>query len=330
MAAPSPARSPDPATVDLLNVPTDAQADVQTGARPGSPPATRPVVLVTGAARRIGRRISLHLAQHGWDVVLHHRGSPIGSTAAAAASAAEATAAEARALGAQAWLVTADLADEAACNQLVPAAVASAGRLDALVNNASLFEYDAIDSLSAATLDRHWRANTTAPVLLARALHSHLAQRDGRGAVVNLLDQKLANPNPDYFSYTLSKAALAEATVLLAQALAPRLRVCGVSPGVTLLSGAMDEAEFETAHRLTPLQRSSTADDIAAAVRFLLESPAITGHTLLVDGGQHLLGQPRDVLFLAQQHLAQQHLAQQHLVAQAAGPNPTAGPAAKD
>ena len=343
MAAPSPARSPDPATVDLLNVPTDAQAEVQIGTRPGSPPATRPVVLVTGAARRIGRRISLHLAQHGWDVVLHHRGSPIGSTAtaaAAAASAAEATAAEARALGAQAWLVTADLADEAACNQLVPAAVASAGRLDALVNNASLFEYDAIDSLSAATLDRHWRANTAAPVLLARALHSHLAQRDGRGAVVNLLDQKLANPNPDYFSYTLSKAALAEATVLLAQALAPRLRVCGVSPGVTLLSGTMDEAEFEAAHRLTPLQRSSTADDIAAAVRFLLESPAITGHTLLVDGGQHLLGQPRDVLFLAQQHLAQQRLAQQHLapqhltpqhlVAQAAGPNPTAGPAAKD
>ena len=243
MAAPSPARSPDPATVDLLNVPTNAQADVQAGARPGSPPATRPVVLVTGAARRIGRGITLHLAQHGWDVVLHHRGSPIGSTAtatatataAASASAAEATAAEARALGAQAWLVTADLADEAACNQLVPAAVASAGRLDALVNNASLFEYDAVDSLSAATLDRHWRANTTAPVLLARALHSHLAQRDGRGAVVNLLDQKLANPNPDYFSYTLSKAALAEATVLLAQALArgsssmppirPRLRM---------------------------------------------------------------------------------------------------------
>ena len=153
-------------------------------------------------------------------------------------------------------------------------------------------------------MDRQWRANTAPAVLLARALHGHLALRGAPGCVVNLLDQKLANPNPDYFSYTLSKAALAEATVMLAQALAPRLRVCGVSPGVTLLSGAMDDAEFEAAHRLTPLQRSSSPDDIAAAVRFLLESPAITGHTLLVDGGQHLLGQPRDVLFLARQALA--------------------------
>jgi NAD(P)-dependent dehydrogenase (short-subunit alcohol dehydrogenase family) len=261
-------------------------------------PTARPVALVTGAARRIGRAITLHLAGHGWDLVLHHRGTPDGQQAA------EATAAEARALGAQAWTVAADLADESACNRLVDAAVAAAGRLDALVNNASRFEYDGVADFSAAAMDRHWRANTAAPVLLARALHAHLAARDARGCVVNLLDQKLANPNPDYFSYTLSKAALAEATVMLAQALAPRLRVCGVSPGVTLLSGTMDEAEFEAAHRLTPLQRSSTPEDIAGAVRFLLESPAITGHNLLVDGGQHLLGQPRDVLFLAQQQLA--------------------------
>ncbi|MBC7726576.1 MAG: SDR family oxidoreductase [Microbacteriaceae bacterium] len=325
---PTPVPTPDRATPNLpdgpTNVRTDARSDTRPVTRQDAQPDTRPVVLITGAAQRIGRSITLHLARHGWDVVLHHRGSATGR------SAAEATAAEARALGAQAWLVTADLADEAACNQLVPAAVASAGRLDALVNNASLFEYDAVDSLSADTLDRHWRANTAAPVLLARALHRHLAQHDGRGAVVNLLDQKLANPNPDYFSYTLSKAALAEATVLLAQALAPRLRVCGVSPGVTLLSGTMDEAEFEAAHRLTPLHRSSTPEDIASAVRFLLESPAITGHTLLVDGGQHLLGQPRDVQFLAQQQLAQQQPSQLPLVAKAADPHPTAAPAAKD
>ena len=261
-------------------------------------PTARPVALVTGAARRIGRAITLHLAGHGWNLVLHHRGTPDGQQAA------EATATEARAQGAQAWTVAADLADESACNRLVDAAVAAAGRLDALVNNASRFEYDGVADFSAAAMDRHWRANTAAPVLLARALHAHLAARDARGCGVNLLDQKLANPNPDYFSYTLSKAALAEATVMLAQALAPRLRVCGVSPGVTLLSGTMDEAEFEAAHRLTPLQRSSTPEDIAGAVRFLLESPAITGHNLLVDGGQHLLGQPRDVLFLAQQQLA--------------------------
>jgi NAD(P)-dependent dehydrogenase (short-subunit alcohol dehydrogenase family) len=118
--------------------------------------------------------------------------------------------------------------------------------------------------------------------------------------VVNLLDQKLWNPNPDYFSYTLSKAALREATVLLAQALAPRVRVAGVAPGVTLVSGPMTEAEYDSARRMTPLQRSSTPEDIARAVRFLLDSPAITGTTLLVDGGQHLSAQSRDVLFLAQ------------------------------
>jgi hypothetical protein len=116
---------------------------------------------------------------------------------------------------------------------------------------------------------------------------------------VNLLDQKLWNPNPDYFSYTLSKAALREATVMLAQALAPRVRVVGVAPGVTLLSGPMTEQEYAAAHQLTPLGRSSTPLDIARAVRFLIDSPAITGTTLLVDGGQHLAAQSRDVLFLA-------------------------------
>ncbi len=273
---------------------------------PSHPPARpRPVALVTGAARRIGRVITLDLARHGWDVALHCRDG------AQALADAQTTADEARALGAVARVLAADLTDETACDALVPAAVAALGRLDAVVNNASLFEYDSVATFSARLLDRAWRSNTVPAVLLARALHAHrlvsaTACGDaGRSAcVINLLDQKLANHNPDYFSYTLSKAALAEATVMLAMALAPQVRVCAVSPGVTLVSGPMDEAEFEAAHRLTPLQRSSTPDDIARAVRFLLESPAITGHTLLVDGGQHLLGQPRDVLFLAQQKLA--------------------------
>ena len=256
------------------------------------------MALVTGAARRIGRAITLELAGQGWDVVLHCRGGE------AALGEAEASAAAARASGASAHVLAADLADEAACEALVPAAVAACGQLDAVVNNASVFEYDSVDTFGAASMDRHWRSNTAPAVQLARALHRHLLQRGGQGCVVNLLDQKLRNPNPDYFSYTLSKAALAEATVMLAQALAPALRVCAVAPGVTLLSGPMNRAEFDAAHRLTPLQRSSSPADIAQAVRFLLEAPAITGHTLLVDGGQHLLGQPRDVLFLAQQRLA--------------------------
>jgi NAD(P)-dependent dehydrogenase (short-subunit alcohol dehydrogenase family) len=173
------------------------------------------------------------------------------------------------------------------------------GGLQALVNNASRFEYDDVHSFGFASMERHWRSNVGPAVLLAQALHAGLDANDAQGCVVNLLDQKLWNPNPDYLSYTLSKAALEAANTLLAQALAPRVRVCGVAPGITLPSGPMSEQEFASAHRRTPLQRSSTATDIARAVRFLLESPAITGTTLLVDGGQHLSHQARDVMFLA-------------------------------
>ena len=257
-------------------------------------PATRPVVLVTGAAKRVGRDIAIEMARSGFDVAVHYRNS---------ADAAHATVAELERCGARAVAFQADLSDEAACRALVPAVAAHFQRLDAVVNNASTFEYDTPATFSVAAMEAHWRANTAPAVLLAQALHTHLSGRPdvGRevGCVVNLLDQKLWNPNPDYFSYTLSKAALQAATVMLAQALAPRLRVCGVAPGVTLLSGSMGADEFAQAHQMTPLKRTSTPADIARAVRFLIESPAITGTTLLVDGGQHLTAQPRDVMFLA-------------------------------
>lgn len=294
-----------------MSAPTSSSASPASSQAPATPPAAatgepaRPVVLVTGAARRIGRQIALELAAAGWDVALHcHR-----SFAEAEATATEVAAAGAR-HGVRAEVFSVDLADAQACETLVPAVRLRLGRLDAVVNNASRFEYDDPSSFSPGLLDQAMRANTVPAVLLARALHEHLLQRRAgaepaaSGAVVNLLDQKLANPNPDYFSYTLSKAALQSATVMLAQALAPVLRVNAVSPGVTLVSGPMTQAEFGAAHRMTPLQRSSTPEDIARAVRYLLESPAITGHTLLVDGGQHLWGQPRDVLFLAQQQAA--------------------------
>ena len=256
------------------------------------PAAPRPVALVTGAARRLGRAIALELAQHGFDIALHYRSS---------ATDAQATAAELRGFGVRAETFQADLALEADCRALVPAVAARFGRLDAVVNSASVFEHDDAASFSIAAMDKHWRTNTAPAVLLAQALHALRAgAADGErsGCVVNLVDQKLWNPNPDYFSYTLSKAALQAATVMLAQALAPQLRVCGVAPGITLASDTMDAALFAAAHRMTPLQRSSTPDDNARPVRFLIESPAITGTTLLVDGGQHLAGQPRDVLFL--------------------------------
>jgi NAD(P)-dependent dehydrogenase (short-subunit alcohol dehydrogenase family) len=263
-------------------------APVTEPTRPSHPATPRPVALVTGAARRIGRVIALDLAAAGWSVAVHaHR----------SIDDAQQTAADVRAAGGRAEVYAADLSDESACAALVPWVHGEMGRLDAVVNNASLFEHDEVASFGTAALERHLRANTVAPVLLARALHA----LGGSGVVVNLLDQKLWNPNPDHFSYTLSKAALLSATTMLAQALAPRVRVCGVAPGVTLPSGDMNAAEFAASHRLTPLQRSSTPEDVARAVRFLLESPAITGTTLLVDGGQHLQAQPRDVMFLVRE-----------------------------
>ena len=256
---------------------------------------SRPVVLVTGSARRVGRAIALELAGHGFDVAVHYRGS---------ADEAQATAQDCAALGARAQTFQADLSDEAAARALLPAVVQAFGAVDAVVNNASDFEYDDPGSFSYALMERQWRANTAPAIVLAQALHEHLQARGATGCVVNLLDQKLWNQNPDYLSHTLSKAALEAATTMLAMGLAPAVRVCGVAPGVTLLSGAMEDGEFEAAHRMTPLRRSSAPEDIARAVRFLIESPAITGTTLLVDGGQHLAGQPRDVMFLARQEKA--------------------------
>jgi NAD(P)-dependent dehydrogenase (short-subunit alcohol dehydrogenase family) len=256
-----------------------------------------PVVLVTGAAQRIGRAIALHLAAQGWRVAVHFRAS---------AEAAACTVASIAAAGGQARAFGADLADEAQCIALVPAVHAAFGRIDAVVNNASLFVFDDLASFSMASMEAHWRANTAPAILLARALHASPDASRADAAprcVVNLLDQKLWNPNPDYLSYTLSKAALEAANTLLAQALAPDVRVCAVAPGVTLLSGTMDEAEFAASHRMTPLQRGATPADVARAVHFLLESPAITGTTVLVDGGQHLQPQARDVQFLARDNL---------------------------
>ena len=262
------------------------------------PSAVRPVALVTGAARRIGRVIALELAQAGFDIALHHRGTRPESFAEATAAAEEL-----RATGARVELFAADFADPAATAALLPTAAQAFGRVDAVVNSASRFEYDSPATFDSGLLESLVRSNTAAPVTLARALAAQAAAQPAHArvtpCVVNLLDQKLHNPNPDYFSYTLTKAALAHATVLLAQALAPTVRVCGVSPGITLVSGPMDEDEFAKAHKLTALGRSSTPEDIARAVRFLLESPAITGVDLPVDGGQHLVAQPRDVLFLA-------------------------------
>jgi NAD(P)-dependent dehydrogenase (short-subunit alcohol dehydrogenase family) len=248
------------------------------------------VALVTGGAQRIGRAIALALAGDGWDVAVH-----FGRSAAEAAGTVRAI----EALGRRAAAFGCDLADAAAVRALPARCAQALGPLACVVNNASLFEYDDAAGFSAELLARVTAVNVAAPVLLAQALAAQLPE-GADGVVINLLDQKLFNPNPDFLSYTLSKAALKEATVLLARALAPRVRVIGVAPGITLPSGEQSDAGFAAAHAKTPLGRSSTPEDVAQAVAYATRARAVTGTTLLVDGGQHLVPSDRDVMFLTE------------------------------
>ncbi len=258
---------------------------------PDSPPR---VALVTGAARRLGRAIALGLAARGWDVAVHF---------GASAQEAAAVVAEIEVLGRYAVALQADLADPAQVESLLPRATAALGTVRCVVNNASLFEEDRADNFAYDALLRMTAVNVAAPLALARVLHAGLpadAEEDERwrGVVINLLDQKLYNLNPDYLSYTLSKAALQTATTTLAQALAPRVRVVGVAPGLTLPSADQTPADFARAHRQTPLKRASHPDDVVHAICYLAEANAVTGTTLLVDGGQHLVPLQRDVMFM--------------------------------
>ena len=254
---------------------------------PPPPPPLR-TVLVTGGARRLGREIALALSAGGWQVAVHYRGSA-GDVLQTVADCASLTPS-----GASFDAFQADLEDEAAVRALLPRVIERFGAVDAVVNNASMFEHDSISSFGYEALAAHLRTNTGAPILLAQALHAHLKSRKGSGAVVNLLDQKLWNQNPDFLSYTLSKAALEAATTMLAMALAPQLRIVGVAPGLTLTSHLLAEEKFQQLHKLSPLGRSSTPEDVVAAVKFALENSSITGTTLLVDGGQHLMKFDRD------------------------------------
>jgi NAD(P)-dependent dehydrogenase (short-subunit alcohol dehydrogenase family) len=249
-------------------------------------------VVVTGGAKRLGRDIALGLAGAGYAVAVHYGGS---------ADAAKQTVSDLTALGVRAAAFKADLADEHEVARLMALVADELDEPFALVNSASAFEFDDATSVGYHSLEALMRTNLAAPLVLSRTLHERLKARDRQGVVVNLLDQKLFNPNPDFLSYTLTKAALHFATTMLAQALAPTLRVVGIAPGITLPSGGQSEEEFEKAHRMTPLGRSSRPEDIVEAVLYLLKAKAITGSTLIVDGGQHLVATPRDVMFHTQQ-----------------------------
>ena len=257
-----------------------------------APPLT---ALVTGAGKRLGREIALGLAKAGWRVAIHYRSSE--AEALETAKACLALNPATQTLNPQSFVFKADLADEHATRQLLPQVVKKLGRVDAVVNSAALFEHDDVQSFSYALMAQHWASNTGAAIVLAQALQQHCQARGGQAAeavVVNMLDQKLWNPNPDFLSYTLSKAALEAANTLLAQALAPLVRVVGVAPGLTLTSHMLDDDKFQQLHKLSPLGRSSSVEDVVSTVVFAMHNRAITGTTLLVDGGQHLMKFERD------------------------------------
>jgi NAD(P)-dependent dehydrogenase (short-subunit alcohol dehydrogenase family) len=254
--------------------------------RPAEFPSRKGYALVTGGAVRIGAEICRRLARDGWAVAIHYRNSK---------NEAEALAVALRAAGARACTTMADL--ESSEPQTVFDGVDPAfGFCSLLVNSAAGFAYDDIGSVTAPSFDAMLASNLRAPVLLARRFRELLPEGE-RGLIVNLLDQKVFNLNPDFLSYTLSKTGLESATRLLAMALAPDIRVCGVAPGLSLRSGEQTEEGFESVHGRTPLGFGSRADDVAETVAFLTRMPAMTGTTVLVDGGQSLVRRARDVMF---------------------------------
>lgn len=248
--------------------------------------SARGTALITGAGRRIGRALALEAARAGYDVAIHHRAS---------ADEAEETAADARALGRRAALVRADLANEAETAGLIAQASEALGPVTLLVNSASAFVDDRVGQLSRQTWDLHLETNLRAPLVLAEAFAAALPP-DRAGLVVNIIDQRVWRPNPQFFSYSLSKAGLWWATQTLAQALAPRVRVNAIGPGPVLPSVHQAPGEFEAEAAGVLLQRRATPDEIAAALRYLIDATSVTGQMIAVDGGQHLGWKTPDIV----------------------------------
>lgn len=253
-------------------------------------------VLVTGGARRIGRAIALYLAGRGLDVAVHYAGSE---------TEAQAVVAEIAAMGRRAVALGADLTDEA---QVVPlvgrAAEGLGGPLTVLVNNASIFEYDTIHSATRSSWDRHIGSNLRAPFLLTQQFAAQCPKgaRDAageplaRGLIVNMVDQRVLKPTPEFMTYSLAKAALWSLTRTTAQALAPDIRVNAIGPGPTLIGARQSPQHFARQRASTVLERGANLSDITAALGYLLDAPAVTGQLLCVDGGQHLGWRTPDIL----------------------------------
>lgn len=243
--------------------------------------------LVTGAGVRIGRALAMALAADGFFVFVHHKASAAGARETVAAI---------RKAGGKAIAVRADLASARQAEALVGKCRTPGVRLTCLVNSASLFKLDRAPTATAVDFDLHMAINLRAPLLLSQALARQLPAGE-TGLIVNVLDQKLFNLNPDFLTYTLSKVGLQGLTTLLAQSFAPRLRVAGIAPGLTLRSGSQTDARFAEQHAANPLGVGVQVEDLVRALRFIVATPSYTGDTLIVDGGEHLIGRPRDIAF---------------------------------
>ena len=236
------------------------------------------IALVTGAALRLGRAIALDLAKRGWQVGVHHRTS---------SAEADALVAEIERLGSKAVALQADLTSEDELRGLVQACAETLGAPTCLVNNAARFEWDTIETLDWGGWQAELDVNLRAPIFLIQEFARALPDA-ASGCVINMIDQRVWRLTPEFFSYTIAKSALWTATRTLAQALAPRIRVNAIGPGPVLPSRRQSEAEFEEECLTTPLRRRTTVEEVCGAVRFLLDTPSVTGQMIALDSGQHL------------------------------------------
>jgi NAD(P)-dependent dehydrogenase (short-subunit alcohol dehydrogenase family) len=246
----------------------------------------RQSAIITGAARRIGRRIALDLARDGWAVAIHCNSSR---------SDAETLKAEIEAEGGRSVIVQGDLACADVPERLIAEAGQALGPLSCLVNNASRFEPDEAGSVTLDSWTAHLDTNLRAPVFLSQSFAAQVPVK-AQGNIINIIDQRVWKLTPKFFSYTASKSALWTVTRTLAQALAPRIRVNAIGPGPALPNVRMDEEDLTRQARLTLLKRGTSPEEISAAVKYILSAPAMTGQMIVLDGGQHLLWQTRDVI----------------------------------
>ena len=238
----------------------------------------KPLALITGAGRRIGREIALDLAKCGWAIGVHYNTSRDEALGVVD---------EITSFGSDAFALTADLSKYEDVEKLIPQCLDLSGPPTCLINNASLFESDRLRDLTEKSWNLHMDINLKAPMFLSQAFAKHLPS-SGRGNIINIIDQKVNNLTPYFFSYTISKSALWTATQTMAQDLAPNIRVNAIAPGPVLQSIHQTPEQFEKQCQSTPLKKGTSPQEIAQAVRFILQSDAMTGQLITLDGGQHL------------------------------------------